>query len=223
MASFDFGQRDLRNTAVYREVEEHFRRLHEPAFGWASAAADPDPAPDGTAIIFTGTVFTELAGLGTSRVCLAEPGGTRILTDGPGEQTHPRFSPDGTLVAYLSDSAQVGDYQLRIRELAGGTERAPQPVEGTVENLAFSPDGRHILLGVAGHGADRSGGEGSATTARLDSELPDWLPEVNAGPAADQWRSAWVVDVVTGSSRRVSLPGTNVWEAAWAARPRCSR
>src|SRR5215472_14799411 len=171
--TLDFGQRDLRGTALYGEIEEHFRQLHEPAFGRPSAAADPDAHPDGTAIAFTGTVFTGLSGLGTARVCLAQAGSVSVVTDGPGEQNHPRFSPDGTLLAYLSDAASEGDFQLRIRTLADGTERTAEPARGTVEYLAFSPDGRNILLGVAGHGADRSGAEGSvrprgrpATTSR---------------------------------------------------------
>ena len=213
--SIDFGERDLRGTALYGVVEDHFRRLHEPAYGRPSAAADPDGRPDGAAIAFTGTVFTELMGQGTSRVCLAEAGSVTVLTDGPGEQSHPRFSPDGTLLAYLSDAAGEGDFQLRVRTLSDGQDRIPDPVDGTVEYLQFSPDGRRILLGVAGHGADRSGGEGSGTTARLAGDLPDWMPEANAGPAADQWRSAWVVDVASGASRQVSKPGTNVWEATW--------
>jgi dipeptidyl aminopeptidase/acylaminoacyl peptidase len=218
--TIDFGQRDLRDTDVYAAVEEHFRRLHEPAFGRASAAADPDPRPGGGAIAFTGTVFTELAGTGTARLCLAESGTVTTLTDGPGEQRCPRFSPDGSLLAYLSDAGRAGDFQLRIRDLTqgarSGADRAAGPVTGTVEYLEFAPDGRHILLGVAGHGADRSGGEGSGTTARLDDSLPDWQPEAYAGPAADQWRSAWVVEVATGQARQVSQPGTNVWEATWA-------
>jgi dipeptidyl aminopeptidase/acylaminoacyl peptidase len=214
--TLDFGQRDLRGTELYSAVDTHFRRLHEPAFGRPSAASDPDPRPDGAAIAFTGTIFTELAGHGTARVCVAEAGDVTILTDGPGEQRHPRFSPDGSLLAYLSDESGPGDFQLRIRDLASGTESAPDGVSGTVEYLQFAPDGRNLLLGVAGHGADMSGGEGSGTTARAKDDLPDWLPEADAGPTADQWRSAWVVDVATGEARQVSAEGTNVWEAAWA-------
>jgi dipeptidyl aminopeptidase/acylaminoacyl peptidase len=218
--TIDFGQRDLRGTDVYAAVEEHFRRLHEPAFGRASAAADPDPRPGGGAIAFTGTVLTELAGAGSARVCLAEPGTVTTLTDGPGEQRYPRFSPDGSLLAYLSDAGRAGDFQLRIRDLAKGTEtQGTEPVTGTVEYLEFAPDGRHILLGVAGHGADRSGGEGSGTTARLDDSLPDWQPEAYAGPAADQWRSAWVVEVATGQAGLVRRPAPNCGDGAGAAPP----
>jgi dipeptidyl aminopeptidase/acylaminoacyl peptidase len=213
--TIEFGEADLRGTATYGDVQEYFRRFHEPAYGRPIAAADPDAQPDGTAIAFTGTVFTELSGLGTARVCLAQAGTVTVLTEGPGEQKHPRFSPDGTLLAYLSDGAREGDFQLIIRVLSDGSERTTEPADGTVEYLSFSPDGRHILLGVAGHGADRSGGEGSGTTARVADDQPDWLPSANAGPAADQWRSAWVVDVSGGTSRQVSRPGTNVWEAVW--------
>lgn len=221
--SIDFGQRDLRGTDLYAAVEEHFQRLHAPAFGRPSAAADPDPRPDGAAIAFTGTVFTELAGHGTARICLAESGTVTTLTDGPGEQRYARFSPDGSLLAYLSDASQAGDFQLRIRDLAAGTDRTPEAVSGTTEYLQFAPDGQHILLGVAGHGADMSGGEGSGTTTRADDDLPDWMPEADAGPTADQWRSAWVVEVATGKARQVSDAGMNVWEAAWACRRPCWR
>jgi dipeptidyl aminopeptidase/acylaminoacyl peptidase len=213
--TMDFGEADLRGTATYGQVEEYFRRSHEPAFGRPTAAADPDAQPGGNAIAFTGTVFTELSGLGTARVCMAQADTVTVLTEGPGEQKHPQFSPDGTLLAYLSDGEREGDFQLTIRVLADGTERSTDPVDGTVEYLSFSPDGRHVLLGVAGHGADRSGGEGSGTTARVAADLPDWLPSANAGPAADQWRSAWLAEVSSGACRQVSRPGTNVWEATW--------
>lgn len=214
--TIDFGQRDLRGTEVYTAVEAHFRSLHEPAFGRPSAAADPDPRPDGAAIAFAGTIFTELAGHGTSRVCLAEAGTVAVVTEGPGEQRYPQFSPDGTRLAYLTDAGQAGDFQLRIRDLAAGKDTSPDAVPGTIEYLQFSPDGEHILLGVAGHGADMSGGEGSGTTARAGDDLPDWLPDAYAGPAADQWRSAWVVETATGTARQVTAAGTNVWESAWA-------
>jgi dipeptidyl aminopeptidase/acylaminoacyl peptidase len=213
--SIDFSSRDLRETALYREIEDHFLRLHQPAFGQVSHAADPDPHPGGDRIAFTGTVLTELAGQGITRVCLAESGSVRILTDGPGQQSRPRFSPDGNLLAYLSDAGRPGDNQLRIVDLLTGTELPAGAVDGTVEYVSFSPDGRRVLLAVAGHGADRSGGEGSGTTASID-DVPAWMPEVRAGPAADEWRSAWVADVDTGETRRVSPAGLNTWELVWA-------
>src|SRR5215472_16201317 len=135
--TLDFGMRDLRGTELYSSVEAHFRQLHEPAFGRPSGAADPEPRPDGAAIAFTGTVFTELAGHGTARICLAEAGAVTTLTDGPGEQRQPRFSPDGSLLAYLSDAVQAGDFQLRIRNLATGAESTPDTVSGTVEYHQF--------------------------------------------------------------------------------------
>src|SRR6516164_3581614 len=125
-STIDFGEADLRGTATYGDVEEHFRRLHEPAYGRPTAAADPDAQPGGNAIAFTGTVFTELSGLGTARVCLAEARTIAVLTEGPGEQKHPQFSPDGTLLAYLSDGDHEGDFQLMIRVLADGSERAAE-------------------------------------------------------------------------------------------------
>src|SRR5215470_3983754 len=90
--TLDFGQRDLRGTELYSAVEQHFRRLHEPAFGRPSAAADADARPDGAAIAFTGTVFTELAGHGAGRVCLAEHGAD--MSGGEGSGTTAREADD---------------------------------------------------------------------------------------------------------------------------------
>ncbi|MYS81141.1 prolyl oligopeptidase family serine peptidase [Streptomyces sp. SID5474] len=204
----------------FETVEQHFRRLHEPAFGAAHAAADPSIRPDGTAVAFTGSVFTELVGQAVTRVCLAEAGGVRILTEGAGSQRMPRFSPDGTLLAHLSDAERPGDFQLDVLDVATGTSVWRPRVPGTVEYLSWSPDGSALLLGVAGYGADLAGGQGSGTTASGPGEVPDWAPVVDTNSPERGARSIWIAEPAAGPRswvlRQVSGPGTNVWEACWA-------
>ncbi|MGC0421947.1 S9 family peptidase [Embleya sp. AB8] len=200
----------------FAAVEEYFRRLYEPAFGAVSAAADPSLRPDGRAIVFTGTVFTELVGTGTTRVCLAEAGRVRILTEGAGNQRMPRHSPDGALLAYLSDAERPGDFQLDVVDAASGASVWRPRVPGTVEYLSWSPDGTALLLGVAGYGADLAGGQGSGTAAARPEEVPDWAPQVTTNSPEEGWRSAWIAEPAGRTVRRVSGPGTNVWEAGWA-------
>ncbi|WP_235619294.1 alpha/beta hydrolase family protein [Embleya scabrispora] len=202
-------------------VERHFRRLHEPAFGAPHAAADPSIRPDGAAIAFTGSVFTELVGRPRTRVCVAEATRVRILTEGAGSQRMPRFSPDGRLLAHLTDAESPGDFQLDVLDVATGTSVwRPRVPGGAVEYLSWSPDGSALLLGVAAYGADLAGGQGSGTIADGPGEMPDWAPEVDSNSSEDGARSVWIAELGTepgnGTVRQVSRAGTNVWEACWA-------
>ncbi|ALG09748.1 hypothetical protein H4W33_007956 [Kibdelosporangium phytohabitans] len=63
-----------------------------------------------------------------------------------------------------------------------------------------------MLLGVAGFGADLSGGQGSGTAWKPDRERPSWFPEVEDGTHGTGWRSSWVHTVATGESTQVSRP-----------------
>src|SRR5437588_7316169 len=63
-------QRDIRGTAVFREIEEFFERALGPAFGRISGALDVAPSPDGSLIAFTGTRLEKLEGTPTNRVCV---------------------------------------------------------------------------------------------------------------------------------------------------------
>ena len=200
---------DVRGSATWERVEEHFRRLHEPAFGIPHRLLEPAVSADGSRIAVTGVVYDELAGLPRQGCFLVEDGGLRPLLDGSARQ--PRLSPDGSLVAVLTDTAEPGRFQLRVV----GDQVVEVTVPGTVEYCSWSPDGGRVLLGVAGLGADLAGGQGSGTTYRPVDELPEWHPAVDTGASADSWRSLWVHDVAAGTTRQVSPEGCNVWEAAW--------
>ncbi len=212
-------RRDLRQTPLYREVEEFARRALEPAFGRISDAADPAPSPNGRFIAFTGSKLEKLEGVPITRICLAdvEAGTFEEITAGPNGDRLPRWSPDGTSLAFLSDRAQQGRHQLYLLPPGRIGEAVAAPaVDGTVESLSWSPDGSQILLGVAGLGADLAGVQGSGSTKPNEPEdLPDWLPEVESGPDDSSWRRAWVFDVASNEVRPASREGLNVWEAAW--------
>src|SRR5438445_2303171 len=175
-------QRDIRDTELYREVEGHFRRVHEPAFGRISGAEDVAPSPDGRLLAFTGTKLEKLEGAPVSRICVVDPanGEMEEITGGPNDDRLPRWSPDGERLAFLSDRAARGRFQLFFldRSRLGEAVAAP-PVEGSVEYHSFAADGRRVLLGVAEPGADRAGGEGSGRIEQ-DADLPGWVPMVAA-------------------------------------------
>jgi dipeptidyl aminopeptidase/acylaminoacyl peptidase len=215
--------RDLRSTSLYREIEEHLRRWLEPGFGRITGAADPAPSPDGTRVAFTGSRLDALEGTPDTRICLVdvEGGDPREVTSGPNSDRLPRWSPDGRSLAFLSDRAERGRFGLYLLEDGRlGEALAGPEVDGTVEYLAWSPDGGQILLGVAGLGADKAGAEGSGTTEARKEDLPDWVPTVDEGIGEEDWRRVWVYDVRSRTVSPVSREGLNVWEAAWCGTDR---
>ncbi|MGH2595186.1 MAG: prolyl oligopeptidase family serine peptidase, partial [Actinomycetota bacterium] len=210
--------RDLRQTPLYQEVEAFYRNAFEPGFGTITGANDPQPSPDGHAVAFTGTRLDELIGQPRSRICLADVqgGSFRQVTDGPNDDTHPRWSPDGTRLTFQSDRTQAGRFQLYVLDAASLDQATALPeVPGTIEYHSWSPDGTRILLGVAGLGADQAGASGSGTV-REDAGLPSWVPAVESPDNVDrEWRRLWLLDVSGGSVTPLTREGTNAWEACW--------
>jgi len=207
---------DLRESAEYASVAEHLRRLHEPAFGQPHEAAEPHITADGTRVLVTGSVFDDLAGLPRTSVFTVHDGALRFVTAGPGSSRSGRFSPDGELLAFLSDRAAAGQFQLYLLSAGQFGEAAAAPkVPGTIEYARWSPDGSQILLGVAGLGADLAGGQGSGTSTTAADDLPSWHPLVEAAVSDSTWRSLWLHEIRTGQLSRLSPEGLNCWEADW--------
>jgi dipeptidyl aminopeptidase/acylaminoacyl peptidase len=217
MRSSRLVRKDLRESAEYVAVSDHVRRLHEPAFGKPHRVTDLVATPDASLVVVTGAVFDELDGLPRTALYEVHDGALRALTSGGGSAKAARLAPDGSVLAFLSDRAKAEVFQLYL--LADGQlgeGRAAPAVPGTVEYLAWSPDGTRILLGVAGPGAEMADAQGSGTVGAGESALPSWYPEVEAGTPEDAWRSLWLFTPASGELARVSPDRLNVWEAAWS-------
>jgi dipeptidyl aminopeptidase/acylaminoacyl peptidase len=210
-------QADVRDTPLWTAISDLYRRLNEP-FGEVASAADLSPSPDGTRVAFTGTKRDGVEVDPVSRIYVADlaTGTVDELTGGPHDDRLPRWSPDGTTIAFLSDRRHRGRSGLFLLEAGqlGEAWAAPE-VDGSVEWLSWSPDGTALLLGVAGTGAEKSGVEGSGAVARDDGDKPAWLPRVTTTDTSTLWRRAWRYDVATRTATRVSRESLNVWEAAW--------
>jgi dipeptidyl aminopeptidase/acylaminoacyl peptidase len=210
--------RDLRDTPLYKEIEEHFRKALSPAFGRISAGSDPQPSPDGRVVAFTGTRLEKLEGAAQPRICLVdlEEGRIEEVTHGPNTDSMPRWSPDGRRLAFLSDRERKGLSQLYVLDLDRIGEARPGPVvDGTVEYLDWSPDGTRILLGTVGFGGDRGVALGSGIVEAEDEDRPSWLPVVQSPEDPGRWRRLHVAELESEEARSASREGLNVWEAVW--------
>jgi len=210
-------RKDLRESPEYAAVAEHLRRQYEPAFGRPHHVTDLVATSDAGRIVVTGSVYDELEGLPRTALYQVRDGALHALTSSGGSAKAARLAPDGSSLAFLSDRAKAEVFQLYL--LADGDlgEARPAPaVPGTVEFLAWSPDGTRILLGIAGLGAEMADAQGSGTAGSHESGTPSWCPDVEAGTPEDAWRSLWLYTLASGELVKVSPDGLNVWEAGWS-------
>jgi len=199
------------------EVEEFTRLLVRPGSGEPADIAELVVDASGRRAAFTATVFTSLETEPRSAIAVAEldTGEWRVLDVGDQDDRSPRWSPDGSALAFVSDRSQAGDFQTYLADF-DGEPSALAPVDGIVEYLSWSPDGGRLLLGVAGRGADIAGAQGGTTTASDEgSDLPEWVPTVETGQEANRWRRSWLIDLSRDEAQPISPDGLNVWETAW--------
>jgi Tol biopolymer transport system component len=141
-------------------------------------------SPDGRLVAFTWTGEDQNWDIYVSPV---DSPNTRRLTTGPERDITPRWSPDGSEIAYTRVERDGAIERLRVMSALGGSDRA-------VSNLpiltasAWSADGRYVIAGAAPQpgGATAagifafpvSGGEPRRLTAP-GSPAIDWMPDVS--------------------------------------------
>lgn len=216
---------DLRDHPLFNQAEELTRAWLRPGSGEIALLGQLAASPDGRHVVAAASICDALEGLSsrdggsTTRLVLVDlaSGEVETLTHGPRSDSAPKWSPDGRTIAFLSDREQAHINHLRLFDLESRTDRAASPVDGFVEAIQWSHDGKTILLSVAGFGSDLAGAQG-AMAISLESdgaELPAWTPAIEGGPEAAAWRSAWSYDVAADSARRITPNGVNIWQAVW--------
>ena len=80
-------------------------------------------------------------------VAASDGGGVRRLTSHPGGESGPRFSPDGSLIAFTG--RYEGNTDVYIVPAAGGVPRRLTYHPGTDTALGFTTDGRSVLFSSA--------------------------------------------------------------------------
>ena len=211
-------ERDLRDTPSYQEVKAYFEAIYQPGANFVSDGGEVTLSPDGRWAAFTGIMFNDLQSAPITKVCLVDlaSGEMQQVAAAENNDRLPRWSPDGSKLAFLSDRNGTGHFQLYLVNPDGsGSVQAAPVLNGIVEYFHWSPDGRYILLALAGFGADLAGIQGGGRAVDKQNNLPNWMPKVETADAENLWRSLWVFDTVTGKSRRITREGLNPWEANW--------
>jgi acylaminoacyl-peptidase len=212
-------------------------------------ATEPRLSPDGRRAVVT--VQTVAPGFDAYRraLWLIDPAGeapARQLTIGPRHDHHPRFSPDGRTLAFLSDrrrvveegpgrSEAVDDGPEKTREdatqvyllpLDGGEARRLTDLPRGVEGLEWSPDGSRLVVTSASAAATpeedarlrRTGTVPTGEPPPSDYRFIDRLDYMlnGKGFTYDRVRHLWLVDVATGLATPLTDGPVSDEEPAWS-------
>lgn len=216
---------DLRDHDLFKQAEELTREWLRPGCDEPALLGQLAVSPDGRRLAAAGSICEALKGSAgrdggsTTRIVLVDlaSGELETLTHGPRSDSAPKWSPNGATIAYLSDREQAHINRLRLFDVASRSDRETAAIDGFVEALQWSADGKTILLSVAGYGSDLAGAQG-AFAVNLDADgadRPDWTPAIEGPPETAAWRSAWIYDVASDTARRVTPAGINIWQAVW--------
>ena len=163
----------------------------------------------------------------------------RPITIGAKHDRHPRFSPDGAWLAFLSDRRLVtedstetsddredGD-QVHLLPLGGGEAHRLTDLPRGVGGFAWSPDGSRLAVLSASRGATREE-DARRRGKRLnpdpteppqsDYRYTDRLSYMSNGSGFMTGRelALWVVDAADGTARRLSGGTGSVGSPAWS-------
>ncbi len=134
------------------------------------------------------------------------------------------ISPDGSDVAIvLADECAgkpgrsaaarlwIGRMSLYVADAGSGKVSPLGDVAGSVEEIAWAPDGGALMVLAADVGLDTAGSLNAVTIADSSQAPPD--PIVLSG--APGLRRLYHVDRATGRTRELDLGGLSVWDFSW--------
>jgi dipeptidyl aminopeptidase/acylaminoacyl peptidase len=109
-------------------------------------AGDPQVRPDGGAIAYVRTTYDIMTDEGHPSIWLIDPatGAQTPLVVDEHANMRPRWSPDGTRLAYVV--AGEGGAQLYVRWVASGRSAKVANLEQSPNDIAWSPDGKTLAF-----------------------------------------------------------------------------
>jgi dipeptidyl aminopeptidase/acylaminoacyl peptidase len=207
--------------------------------------SDPRLSPDGSQVTFTlQTVAPSFDGYREAIWTVAADGSSepRALTLGAKHDHHPRFSPDGRRLAFLSDrrlaieedpkaptdpKEREDGTQVHLLPLSGGEARRLTDLPRGVDGFVWAPDGRSLAVLSASTAATREADAKGRGTARKPK--PGEPPEADfhyvdrlqylfngAGYVYHRKPRLWLVDAATGEARPLTDASAPANNPAWS-------
>ncbi len=204
-----FGQMPVVAAPGQTDAPDAAENLRQVTFTTVGSDFDPDLDTKAQHVVFASTRHRH-----TSDIYLQKVDGSAVtqLTDDPGNDAMPTFSPDGTQIAFASDRA--GNWDIYVMPALGG-----QPVQITNDlapdiHPSFSPDGQSLVYCTQ---STQSGQWEMVVVdlARPSNKryigpglFPKWSPVDNrilfqrARERGTRWFSVWVIELINGEGVR---------------------
>ncbi|HLL50026.1 MAG TPA: hypothetical protein VK356_05090, partial [Thermomicrobiales bacterium] len=130
----------------------------------------------------------------------------RRLTSGTGDDSHPRWSPNGSQILFRSDRLNPGtdEYRLFLLSLSGGESFPLGDLSGELSQPGWSPDGRRVaVLRKDPEPDDVKGRKKDRDDAVVVEENP-------------RFTRLWVIDVESGRARCLTSGAREVRYFGWS-------
>ncbi|HET9015694.1 MAG TPA: S9 family peptidase [Thermomicrobiaceae bacterium] len=168
---------------------------------------DPQLSPDGRWVIWSATPPGKTGDFPEGALWIAPVDGEvepRRFTGGTGRDYHPRWSPDGASIAFLSDRHKPGTFALWLIARRGGEARLLVERGRSVDAFWWSPDGARIAF--------LAPDEPTSEDERRARERDD------AEVYGERWplNRLQVVELATGTVSTLPTGDVHVVEAAWS-------
>ena len=169
-----------------------------------TGVADPRLSPDGSTVAYVVGAVDEKDNEYKASIWLAAPDGSqapRRFTSGEKADADPRWSPDGSQLAFTSNRADKAS-QLYVMPVAGGEPRKLTSLKEDVSQAVWSPDGTRIAFVARVRDAAYDEEDDKKRTPRRLTRLQYKLDSV--GWTADRRQHLFVVPA-DGSAEPVQL------------------
>jgi dipeptidyl aminopeptidase/acylaminoacyl peptidase len=148
-------------------------------------------------------------------------GEPRQMTYGKQSDVNPRFSPDGTTIAFLSNREDEKQPQIYLLPVNGGEARRLTDLKGQIQAFFWSPDGRRLLLQFRAKDAEDVEREKDEEKKKLGVVFREvdrvFYKEDGVGFLPRGRTHLWTVDVQTGQTKQITEGDVyDEWDPAWS-------
>jgi dipeptidyl aminopeptidase/acylaminoacyl peptidase len=179
-------------------------------FSWLS---DAQINPTGETIAYvSGSLVREKTKLTKQNIWLVEAAGqnARQLTNGLRADFHPRWSPNGQSLAFLSDRLEDGKLQIYLMSLDGGEALPLTDVKGEIDasrgkdTIQWSPDGKYLAFLMRDAETDEEKKKKEARDDAIEFEKDR------------KYTRLWTLELKTKKLRQITKTDVQIWEFQWS-------
>jgi dipeptidyl aminopeptidase/acylaminoacyl peptidase len=186
--------------------------------------SEPRISPDGKTVVYAIQRVDQKTEKKYANLWIApaEGGKPRQFTYGDQNDRHPRWSPDGVQIAFLSNRQDPEKPpQIYLIPFNGGEARPLSQIKGTIHDFSWSPDGKQLLCTVQKTDAEVLDQEADEQKKKLGTVSRHYERVFykldGVGYLPHERTHLWLVDARTGKAKQITdHPVFDEYHPAWS-------